>query len=51
MLKTALVAAVLSTAPLAAASACGHERQQSATTCAPGQTWDAATQACVDTSA
>jgi hypothetical protein len=51
MLKTVLVAAVLSTAPLAAAAACGHERQQSATTCAAGQTWDATTQACVDTSA
>lgn len=52
MFKTALVAAVLSLAPLAAAAACGHGTgNQSATNCADGQTWDATTQSCVDSSA
>lgn len=51
MTRTLLVAAVLAFAPLGTAAACGHGAKHSATNCAEGQTWDAATQSCVDTSA
>lgn len=51
MIRTLLVAAALALAPMAAAACSEGTGKHSATNCAEGQTWDAAAQACVDTSA
>ena len=45
-LKTALFATILALSPALASAMCSGDRH-SASSCAEGQVWDAATQACV----
>ncbi|WP_424989694.1 hypothetical protein [Fluviibacterium sp. S390] len=46
-IKTAIVALALATLPgLAVADYCQHGKEQRASSCAQGSTWDSATQRC-----